>query len=385
MINHIETDIRGWDAIIDHRTGTAGDHETAEWLADNIRKTGAKPIFDTFPFTCRVLRECAIIVGDKRAEGIPLFDGGYTSAEGLSATLTALSDTVDSAIEESIAVTSFSSLGNDEATQQMHAARKGGYQAIVACSEAEDIVPGLALLNAPRYQQPYGRPVLQVGTQHREWLLAAAAERASAHFVAHVENEQTTVSNVQTRISGRNASLAPLVIMTPRSAWWTCTAERGGGIALWLACIRHFVREGCERDVIFTANTGHELGHLGLGHYLAQQPQLLKGAHAWIHFGANFAAVDCNIQYQASANLMQLGLAALAAENIKPTTITSSDTRPLGEACSIYDGGGCYLSLLGDNRWFHHPDDRWPTTIDLERTEKLARTILTVASKLASN
>ena len=46
-------------------------------------------------------------------------------------------------------------------------------------------------------------------------------------------------------------------------------------------------------------------------------------------------------------------------------------------------GGGRYLSLVGGNHWFHHPDDRWPHTIDLDKTERVTRAVLAVAGALA--
>ncbi|MEM7129317.1 MAG: hypothetical protein AAF702_23500 [Chloroflexota bacterium] len=384
----IETDIRGWDAILDHRTGTDGDQQTAEWLADSIRSAGAEPLIEPFAFQRRILHECSVTVGSKRAEGVPLFDGSYTCAEGCSAKLTSLeSGTVDrdNAIDQEghIGVTSFSSTGAHPPTRQMHVARSENYSAIVAYAAAEYVEPGLALLNAPHYQSPYGPPVLQVSTEYGDWLEAAAANHEAAYVVAHVSAEETTASNVQATISGRDPSLAPLVVMTPRSAWWTCTAERGGGIALWLECIRHFSNEQGDRDVIFTANTGHELGHVGLHYYLEQRPDLLGDARAWIHLGANFATVDSRLRFQASPALMKFGLEALATEEIFPKSITPTDNRPLGEAENIYDGGGRYLSFIGSNRWFHHPDDRWPYTVDLERAVKLNRAVIHMATGLA--
>ena len=379
----VQRDIQGWDAIIDHRTGTDGDQRTAEWLADMIRAAGAEPHLDAFPFTRRILHECAISIGDRRLEGVPAFDGGYTTEEGILARLTPLmEDSKKNYKGDCIAVTSFSPAGEHPPTL-LHSARTKPYQAIVAYSARAEMIPGLALVNAPRYHEPYGPPVLQVATEHQDWLEDAAGEQALAHLVAHVTQEETTACNVQTRITGRDPSLAPLVIMTPRSAWWTCTAERAGGIALWLACVRHFVDAGSDRDVIFTANTGHELGHVGLDHYLAQQPTLLQDAHAWIHLGANFAAVDSKLWYQASPALMALGLDALATEGCVPEKITPEGNQPTGEAGNIYDGGGRYLSLLGDNRWFHHPDDRWPDTVDIERMARLNRAMIHVATVLA--
>ena len=50
MRDQIESDIRGWDAIHDHRTGTAGDAATAAWLAGLVRGAGVEPHVDAFPF-----------------------------------------------------------------------------------------------------------------------------------------------------------------------------------------------------------------------------------------------------------------------------------------------------------------------------------------------
>ena len=36
------------------------------------------------------------------------------------------------------------------------------------------------------------------------------------------------------RVAGADAALAPIAVLTPRSGWWHCAGERGGGIAIWL-------------------------------------------------------------------------------------------------------------------------------------------------------
>ena len=80
-------DLRAWDAIEDHRTGTAGDSATVDWLAGVIADIGLTPVIDTFPFTRRVLNECAISVDGTRLEGVPLFDGGITGSASIPARL----------------------------------------------------------------------------------------------------------------------------------------------------------------------------------------------------------------------------------------------------------------------------------------------------------
>ncbi len=56
--------------------------------------------------------------------------------------------------------------------------------------------------------------------------------------------------------------------MTPRSGWWQCASERGGGIAVWVEILAAVAAAKPARTVNFVASTGHELGHYGLTHYL---------------------------------------------------------------------------------------------------------------------
>lgn len=50
-----------------------------------------------------------------------------------------------------------------------------------------------------------------------------------------------------------------------------------------------------------------------------------------------------------------------------------------GEAHEIEQRGGRYLSLIGSNPWFHAPEDRWPTSIDLDRACAIAQSVTALA------
>lgn len=382
MRDQIESDIRGWDAIRDHRTGTEGDAATAEWLAGLVRQAGAEPHVDAFPFERRAPHECSVTVEGRTLSGLPLFDGGLTDAAGLSGPLIGPADGPGE--RGGIAIARYESSGG-AATEALLRARKSDRHAgIVAIAEGRRVEPGLAPLNADAFGAPFGPPVLQVGRDHVDWLEAAAARGARARLTAHMSVEQTVASNVQARVAGARPGLAPLVIMTPISAWWTCTAERAGGVAAWLACLRRFAVERPDRDVIFAANTGHELGHVGLHRFLRANPGLGAGAHAWIHLGANVAARSGALRCQASDEaLLRLATTEMRRAGIAPESVAPLGRRPGGEARDIYDAGGRYVSLVGGNRWFHHPDDRWPHTIDMNKADRVVEAALTIAGELA--
>ena len=379
MKDRISRDLQGWDAIRDHRTGTAGDQQTARWLAEQIRAAGAQPELTRFDFQRRVPGECFVSNGRRRAVGVPLFDGGSTGPEGVSGPLGAL------ARRHPVGLAFYEPFSGHPDTRRLDAARRENrHQAIVAVAAGKSVKPGLALLNADRFGKPFGPPVLQVATEHGNWLRTLAGGGATITVAAPGRTEPCQVTNVQARIRGSQPDLAPLVVMTPRSAWWTCTSERGGGISIWLEALRRFSAAPPARDTIFIANTGHELGHVGLEHFLRSGPGLVRGAHCWVHLGANFAAAGGDVLYQASdAGLMDLGLEAVAAAGAAQPNVTEVGQRPLGEARDIFDGGGRYVSLLGSNPLFHHPDDRWPGAVDLTRTERLMRAMLQVITRLS--
>ena len=81
---------------------------------------------------------------------------------------------------------------------------------------------------------------------------------------------------------------------------------------------------------------------------------------------------------------MDAGLAEFATKGVAEPAVTPVGQRPIGEARNIFDGGGEFISLLGRNRLFHHPDDRWPDAVDMETLTPLAHAMLTLADDLAS-
>ena len=135
----------------------------------------------------------------------------------------------------------------DSATKNLMGSRQENrHAAIVAIADSEDSTPGLAVLNAESYNEPYGPPVLQVASQEAKWLLSLDKnERLTVY--AELIDEESEALNVQTKVIGRNTSLTPIVVMTPKSGWWTCTSERGGGITIWLNAIRHLSKNTPNR------------------------------------------------------------------------------------------------------------------------------------------
>jgi hypothetical protein len=173
--------------------------------------------------------------------------------------------------------------------------------------------------------------------------------------------------------------------MTPRSGWWWCASERGGGLVCWLEIMRAIREARPARDVLFVASSGHELGHLGLDAFIERRPGLVPAAKAWIHLGANIgAAQGPGNNLQASDDEMESMMAeAMTAAGLRIDRRLPRGTVPRGEAANVHRGGGHYISIIGNNDLFHNTSDRGADTVDLEVIERFARAFVTVATSLA--
>ncbi len=375
MQQRIASIIEEYDRQGIHRTGTAVDIASAEWLAARIQGLGVTPHIDTFTFKRIEVKAASFTIPGATIDGVPLYDCGYTDAAGISGTVGEIGSIADIGI----------AMGLSDAA--LLAARKQStHRAIVMVTDPRMPADGVATLNAESFRAPFGPPVLQVPSQDWPHIQRAMQGQLHGKLVAAADYVPATASNVQATVAGTDPSLAPLVVMTPRSGWWSCASERGGGIASFLEIMRAVKTTPVARPVIFTANTGHELGHTGLDHYLEANGALVRGAYAWIHLGANFAArhgAGVRLQYS-DETLQKLVLRLVANVGARPATETPIGTRPSGEARNIHDGGGRFVSILGSNGLFHHPADRYPDAVDLAVTTQWVDVLVALAMKLAA-
>lgn len=375
--------IEEYDQQGSHRTGTATDTNNAHWLAEKIKSFRLEPKVVGFSHSRLDAIQSRVQVDGRICEGVPLFDCTYTDSAGVTGKLGLLGSAADIIVAEVPP-----NLRQAEAKTFMAVRQHQSCQAMIALGGGKpfDMPPGFALVNAEAFNEPFGPPVLQVPGTVASWLLEAAKQGKTGHVILEAKRTAVEVFNVEAHIPGKIRALPPLVVMTPRSGWWQCASERGGGLAGWLEIMRTLQETGTEREVRFVATTGHELGHLGLEYFLQQHPKLVKNAHAWIHLGANLVAAKRSaLTLQASDRaLASCGLEALKRVGITPEFQTPLGARAVGEAQNIFDGDGRFLSLLGSNELFHHPQDRWPDAVNLEKTACLVVALVEIGTLLGN-
>jgi len=360
-----------------HRTGTAVDGLSADWLAGEVRQIGLEPVLEDFPLNRVDPVDASLTVNGRSIEGLPLFDGGFTGSAGIAGSLGSL----DSDASIGLAETPPNAAGADALGD---ARRQNRHQAIVVITRG--LRPGFCPSNADSFLRPFGPPVLQVASEEAPFLAEYARQGSKALLTAHVERTPAKAFNVTAVVAGTDQGLAPVVVMTPRSGWWWCASERGGGLACWLEIMRALRAAKPTRDVLFVASSGHELGHLGLDHFIEQRPGLVQAAKAWIHLGANTgAAQGPGHTLQASDDAMETMMAeAMTKAGLRIDRRHPRGAMARGEAENIHRGNGRYISIIGNNDLFHNTSDRGADTVDLQVIERFAGAFATVTTSLAS-
>ncbi|HUQ89489.1 MAG TPA: hypothetical protein VM096_18140 [Vicinamibacterales bacterium] len=382
-----------------HRTGTSVDEASAKWLRDQVRQLGLDASLEGFSINRVDPVTAAIVAEGRRIDGEVLFDAAFTEQQGVSGRLGSLES------DAPIGVTDV--VPNASGAGALGAARKQNRHAAIICVTRGGRA-GLCPSNADAFLQPFGPPILQLSDEHATWLLDQARRGAHATVFAYVKRTPATAFNVTTTVTGRDRSLPPLVVMTPRSGWYHCASERGGGIACWLELIRDLRESKPLRDVVFVASSGHELGHLGINAFVDRRAGIVSRSIAWMHFGANIGAADAvaatpatnpatvmppsaslpqarGNTIQSSDDGMQRVLeAAMASHNLSVGMRMPHDRVPGGEAELIHRGGGRYVSVIGSNLLFHNPADRGSAVSDARIIAHFADAFLGIATALAA-
>jgi hypothetical protein len=404
-----EFDAQGW-----HRTGSRVDNESADWLVEQLGELGFRARLDEFEIDRVIPDESYLEIDGERVEGFPLFDGSFTGDAGVSGVLGFGGDECDVALVE------FPAAGAAEDVQRWR--HSGGYVALIGVVEGEGallrassddlvarrILPpsnslplweggqlsrrpalnsGIAIRNAEYFLSRGGAPVLQVSGAEYGRLKVAAERGELVRVVVRGEVEDSSAQNVVVVVPGVDRELDPLVVMTPRSGWFNCAIERGGGIACWLEMMLSFRDSQPGRDVIFVATSGHELGHAGLEAFLELYPELPRRAIAWIHLGASIgAARGWTPRLQTSdAELEFLTLQCFVGtefERLPRLEAVPQGTAPGGEALQIHRKKGRYVSIVGGHDWFHLEEDRWPEAVDVDGLVAYAGALVRVAGVL---
>lgn len=160
--------LTAWDSQGVHRTETDGDEAGARWLADEAAGLGVEVASEVFTLDRLEPVACYLELDGELISGVPVFDAPVTRADGLTGTLT-LSGQADGILvaqpsPRSVYTREYENLRRSTAHRAL----------VIVCADER---PGLGLLNAERFRNPYGAPAIHVSSEASEAVLSAAGRQ----------------------------------------------------------------------------------------------------------------------------------------------------------------------------------------------------------------
>lgn len=288
------------------QSGGEGDTASGHWLAAELEQAGftvGKPALSVPWFAPR---RCKIVVGETRASLWPQPIVVPTPEAGVPGPLVRVDGAgrADAPLTGAIALVDlpygrWSSALAKPVRAPIEAAFAGGARAAVVITNGP--TGKVIALNADGRAPMFAGPVGLLAPADAGPFLAAAMRREQATVTLTGEGGRRPAFNVIGRIDRGKGRW--IVISTPRSGWFGCAGERGGGIAAWLDLARWAPGALPDHDIAFLCNSGHEYENLGAEVSLKAVAPKPAATHFWLHLGANLASRDW---HEGLAGLMPL-------------------------------------------------------------------------------
>jgi hypothetical protein len=275
------------------QTGTEGDLGLTARVADRLAAAGFAVERQRFEAPGFRQRAAYLAAGEATAPVAPQGIVTPTGPGGVEAPLRLWRDRTDTpAVRDAIALlvlpfARHSQLRAPVVRERLDLVLAGSPRAVVMITTG---VTGETIwLNAP-YDKPYASvPMATLGPKPGAAVLAAAERGETGRLVLDGEVVRLASANVFGRISGRGPVI---VVSTPRTGWVRAVAERGPGIATFLALAAWAPKALPRNDLLFVSTCAHEYDNAGGVHFINTEAPKPADTHLWVHLGAGFAARD---------------------------------------------------------------------------------------------
>lgn len=290
----VEADLQRYLGFGIKRAGGVGDIGCGEWLAGELEKLGYRIERQTFQVPWFEASMAELVCDGARVEVYPQpivvptgpgIEGPFVRVdaggrwEGEMRGAIALVDLPHARWSSTLA---------KPFREPVSAAFAAGAAAAVAITNGPS--GQVIALNADGREPMFAGPLALLAPAHAGPMLAAVMQRKPARLRMEGKGGTRPAFNFVGRIDrGKGRWLA---VSTPRSGWFACAAERGGGIAVWLHLARWAARALPDHDLAFVCNTGHEYEYLGAAEAIKAIAPPPAATALWLHLGANLAARD---------------------------------------------------------------------------------------------
>src|SRR5262249_28421881 len=147
MQQRIGSVIRAYEEQGFHRTGTPVDRISGDWLANEVHRIGLEPVREEFPVRRVDPVNASLVVNNRTIDGLPFFDGAFTSPAGIAGPLGKLNSAASIGLAEIPPNAA-------EAGPLGDARRQNKHQAIVVITRGAR--PGFCPSNAESFRCSFG-------------------------------------------------------------------------------------------------------------------------------------------------------------------------------------------------------------------------------------
>ena len=352
-------------------SGGAGDLACGAWLEGELSRLGYACTRQVFEAPFFETRTGSLQCGEVQAVVAPQAIVVPTGPHGLTAPLRLADSRTDLAGAIALVVLPskrWVSLADPQvALPVTDAFRRGAVAAVVVTT---GVTRELIALNVSTRRPGFDRPVALLAPKDSTPFASAAAEGRSATLVLDGRGEHRPAFNLIARLD-RGAGKT-LILSTPRSGWFGCVAERGSGLAVWLA-LAHDLTASRGVNLELLCTSGHEYEYLGGEIYLESgRPPPPSVTRLWCHIGASAAArdwhelgalrplpsADAQRVLTASPDILQRVRAAFRGIGGLESTYPADRASAGGELTNVLAAGyRTVIGLYGGHRYFHTPVD----------------------------
>jgi hypothetical protein len=288
-------DVLRFTGMGEHRCGSEADLRTSAWIRDELELAGLEVEVQRFPVRVFDIRSCTVTCEGVVYRGHPEWyptATGPNPARGPLATLEdgAPLDNLRGKIWLTETDTSDGLLAAEELSDELKrridaAGRAGALAAVVIVHHRSFELAGRNNHDPAQNQAPWcSIPIVAVAATHREPLLAAVRHGAEAEVVVDgVDRRDGQACNV----IGRTGTGEKLIcISTPSSCHFRGGGERAPGVVLLLGLARWLGRRQPGARYLVLADSGHEIGGLGLTHFDSTHLPPPENVTCWVHLGS---------------------------------------------------------------------------------------------------
>lgn len=291
----VAADLEKYIGFGNKQSGGVGDNACGEWLANELVVAGFKVERAKFSAPYFTAEQCEIRVGSISIAVWPQPIVRTTDGYGMTGPLVRVDSAgqADAVLAGAIALVDlpygrWSSLLAKQIRTPVEQAFAGGAKAVVIITNGP--TGKVIALNADGREPMFSGPVGLVAPADAAPLLAGAISHQPATLTITGTPGRREAFNIVGKLDRGKKEW--IIVSTPRSGWFGCAGERGGGIAAWLDLARWSPEALPDHNIAFLCNSGHEYEYLGAQEALKAAAPKPNKTRFWLHLGANLAARD---------------------------------------------------------------------------------------------